>query len=284
LSLTTVSFIIFIVISFSGKTFGQSSSDVTIQARTSSLKSLLASIEGIAREPPQIFKTKEGYLRFIGAPPLTHFAVSAETPEQAADAFLEKWRSLFVNESPAVGFEVHQVKSRDSRSYVRYRQKYAGLEVFGAEMIVQVNEGNRVAAVISDVMRDTVAFDTGTDVNNQGGHDMASWNPDEKNYNMFLDQFYSEENIDKIVNKLRENGLDKYAQLINRAKGKKDLEKFIDFEVLPPYADLSKLQITQQVTNIAQLKEIRQLKALLGRRSGFGCGRFRDCDWGRCCS
>ena len=100
------------------------------------------------------------------------------------------------------------------------------------------------------------------DVNNQGGHDMASWNPDEKNYNMLLDQFYSEENIDRIVNKLRENGLDKYAQLINRAKGEKDLEKFIDFEVLPPYADLSKLQITQ-VTNAAQLEEIRQLKALL---------------------
>jgi len=97
------------------------------------------------------------------------------------------------------------------------------------------------------------------DVNNQGGYDMASWNPDEKNYNMLLDQFYSEENIDRIVNKLRENGLDKYARLINRAKGKKDLEKFIDFEVLPPYADLSKLQITQA----AQLEEIRRLKALL---------------------
>jgi hypothetical protein len=97
------------------------------------------------------------------------------------------------------------------------------------------------------------------DVNNQGGHDMSSWNPDEKNYNMLLDQFYGEENIDRIVNKLRENGLDKYAQLINRAKGKKGLEKFIAFEVLPPYADLSKLQIT----NAAQLEEIRQLKALL---------------------
>jgi len=109
-----------------------------------------------------------------------------------------------------------------------------------------------------------VTYTYDVDVSNQGGYDnMASWNPDEKNYNMLLDQFYSKENIDRIVNKLRENGLDKYAQLINRAKGKKDLEKFIDFEVLPPYADLSKLQITQQVTNIAQLKEIRQLKALL---------------------
>ena len=97
------------------------------------------------------------------------------------------------------------------------------------------------------------------DVNNQGGHDMASWNPDEKNYNVLLDQFYSEENIDRIVNKLRENGLDKYAQLIKTAKGKKDLEEFIAFDVLPRYADLSKLQIT----NAAQLEEIRQLKALL---------------------
>ena len=100
------------------------------------------------------------------------------------------------------------------------------------------------------------------DVNDRGGYGMGSWNPDERNYNMLLVRFYSEENLDRIVNKLRENGLDRYAQLINRAKGKKDLEKFINFEVLPPYADLSKLQITQ-VTNASQLEEIRRLGTML---------------------
>ena len=81
-SLTTVSFIVFIVIGFSSKTSGQSSSDVAIQERAMALRNLLGSIEGISREPPQVFKTKEGHLRFIGAPPSTHFAVAAGTPEQ----------------------------------------------------------------------------------------------------------------------------------------------------------------------------------------------------------
>ena len=157
--ITITSLLIFTSL-FCGEVSGQSSSDVALQARTSALRNLLGSIEGIAKEPPQVFKTREGYLRFIGAPPSTHFAAAAGTPEQVADAFLGKWRNLFINESSAVGFEVHRVKSRDSRSYVRYRQKYAGLEVFGAEMIVQVNAGNRVVAVISDIMRDTSSLDT----------------------------------------------------------------------------------------------------------------------------
>jgi len=100
------------------------------------------------------------------------------------------------------------------------------------------------------------------DVSDRGGYGVGSWNPDESSYNMLLVRFYSEENLDRIVNKLRENGLDRYAQLINRAKGEKELEKFINFEVLPPYADLSKLQITQ-VTNASQLEEIRRLGTLL---------------------
>jgi len=139
-SLTAVSFIVFIVIGFSSKTFGQISSDVTVQARTSALKDLITSVEGQPKEPIRIFKTKDGYLRFIGAPPSTHFAVAAGTPEQAADEFIEKWRNLFVNESPFVDFEKIRVKTQKERSYVRYQQIYAGLEVFGAEMIVQVNE------------------------------------------------------------------------------------------------------------------------------------------------
>jgi hypothetical protein len=74
-------------------------------ARTSALKDLIASVEGQPKEPIRIFKTKDGYLRFIGAAPSTYFSVTAGTPEQSADAFLGKWRNLFVNESSSVGFE-----------------------------------------------------------------------------------------------------------------------------------------------------------------------------------
>jgi len=103
LSLTTVSFIVFILIGFSSKTSGQSSSDVTVQARTSALRGLVGSIEGIAREPPRTHKTKEGYLRFLMAPPSTHFPSGlgqGAAPKKAADAFLGQWRGLFVRRKP----------------------------------------------------------------------------------------------------------------------------------------------------------------------------------------
>jgi len=97
------------------------------------------------------------------------------------------------------------------------------------------------------------------DVRDRSTYDVSNWNLNEKNYNVLLDRFYSTENMDKIVNKLLENGLDGYAKLIKRAGKKEDLEKFVDFEVSPPYIDLSKVKITDPV----ELEQIRQLKALL---------------------
>jgi hypothetical protein len=99
-------------------------------ARTSALKDLTNSVEGTPKEPARIFRTRDGYLRFIGAAPSTHFAVEPSergTPEEMADAFLGKWRNLFVKESPFVGFKTVRIKTSDSRSYVRYQQTYAGL-------------------------------------------------------------------------------------------------------------------------------------------------------------
>ena len=128
--------------------------------RSSALNDLKTSIIGSPKEPARIFKTKDGYLRFIGAAPSTYFAVSAGTPEETANTFIKKWRNLFVNESSAVEFQRIRVTTQKERSYVRYRQMYAGLEVFGAEMIIQVNSSGGIEAVISDIMRDTSAIDT----------------------------------------------------------------------------------------------------------------------------
>lgn len=153
--------LIILIVVFFSTVFGQTAPD---SSRASALRELLGSIEGTPRESSQIFRTKEGYLRFVGAPPSTNFPVEPKrraTPQEAADAFLEEYRNLFVNVSPAVGFNVHRVNTHDSRSYVRYRQTYAGLEVFGAEVIVQVNAVGGIAAVMSDIMRDTQALDMG---------------------------------------------------------------------------------------------------------------------------
>jgi len=154
---------IILVTAFSSATFAQTSGKVTSETRTSELKGLLNSLEGVPHEPPRVFKTKEGYLRFIGSAPSTHFAAEPSkrgTPEQAASAFLERWRNLFVNESESIDFQKIRVKTQNSHSYVRYKQRYGGLEVFGAEMIVQVNSSGGIEAVISDIMRDTGVLDT----------------------------------------------------------------------------------------------------------------------------
>ena len=147
-----------------GSAFGQAPANGTPEGRALELKDLLGSIEGTPREATQIFKTPNGYLRFVGAPPSTNFPVDPNrraTPQEAADAFVEEYRNLFVNVSPAVGFDVHRVNTHDSRSYVRYRQTYAGLEVFGAEVIVQVNAVGGIAAA---------------DTNNVIGVAGVSWN------------------------------------------------------------------------------------------------------------
>jgi len=53
---------------------------------------------------------------------------------------------------------------------------------------------------------------------------------DEKAYKILLDKFYSAENLDKLVSKLRETGLDEYAQEITGANTDEALKALVDFE------------------------------------------------------
>ena len=97
------------------------------------------------------------------------------------------------------------------------------------------------------------------DVRSQSIYDVSNWSLNEKNYRMFLDKFFSKENIDKIVNRLRENGLHRYAEQMTKASTTEGLKKFVDFEVSPPYMDLTSAKITDPV----ELEQIRQLSAQL---------------------
>jgi len=63
--------LIVLFISFSNVVFAQGPPRGTPEARALELMDLLDSIEGVDEEPPRVFKTKEGYLRFIMAPPST---------------------------------------------------------------------------------------------------------------------------------------------------------------------------------------------------------------------
>jgi len=97
------------------------------------------------------------------------------------------------------------------------------------------------------------------DVRDRSIYDVSNWSLNEKKYRMFLDKFFSKENIDKIVNRLRENGLHRYAEQMTKASTTEGLKKFVDFEVSPPYMDLTSAKITDPV----ELEQIRQLSAQL---------------------
>ncbi len=107
----------------------------------------------------------------------------------------------------------------------------------------------------------TYVYDVGDqsvyDVNDQTISGVSNWNLNEKNYKVFLDRFYSPENVDKIISKLRENSLDTYAESTSSVM--RDLKKSVEFEASPPFMDLSKAPVTDPV----QIEQMRQLKAQL---------------------
>lgn len=105
-------------------------------------------------------------------------------------------------------------------------------------------------------VRDNVRDDVRNDVRD----DISNWNLNEKNYNILINRFYSEENLNKIINVLRENGLNEYAELLRNAGNSLDaLKNLLKFEAVPSYADLSKAKITDP----EQLEQIQKLKAQL---------------------
>ncbi len=102
----------------------------------------------------------------------------------------------------------------------------------------------------------TYVYDVRDDVRD----DISNWNLNEKNYNILINRFYSEENLNKIINVLRENGLNEYAELIRNAGNSLDaLKNLLKFEAVPSYADLSEAKITDP----EQLEQIQKLKAQL---------------------
>jgi hypothetical protein len=129
------------------------------------LQDLLATLEGQSAERPTI-RMKWGYAHFL-ATPGTHFAVDPDyrgPPEKAANWFLQQWRDLFVSASSAVSFELSRisVSALTSRSNVRFRQEYASLQIYDAEITIEVGQDGSIETVISGIQSDTSPLDTGT--------------------------------------------------------------------------------------------------------------------------
>jgi len=112
-----------------------------------------------------------------------------------------------------------------------------------------------------------VRNDIRNDIRNDVRDDVSGWNLNEKNYNVFVIRFYSEENLNKIANKLRENGLNEYAgSVVAAGSNPNGLRGLLKFEPVPSYIDLSKANIT----DTRQLEQIRKLTAQLLRMTIAG--------------
>ena len=116
-----------------------------------------------ALERHRFTQTPEGYLESLGAAPGTEFpavAGPASQPEITAKNFLKQNGRLFGITSPSVDFTLRKKNAGNGRHSVRLTQTYAGIPVFGGELVVQVNNGGGVEHVAGKLDRDTTDLDT----------------------------------------------------------------------------------------------------------------------------
>lgn len=69
----------------------------------------------------------------------------------------------------------------------------------------------------------------------------------ETEYSVLLRRFYSQENLDKIIGRLQEQGLTDYVQQFDEARAQQSFERLIRFEVVPMYP--KRLQTTDPCTS-----------------------------------
>lgn len=116
-----------------------------------------------ATEPPAVFTSEEGYLRFLGAPPGGYFAnpgvAKGSGAEAAARGFVDAHQGAFGVTSGHVALSVKNVQTHLGESYVRLKQSYGGVPVFGGSMVVQVNDDGGIKNVASEILRDTRPLD-----------------------------------------------------------------------------------------------------------------------------
>jgi len=143
-----------VAVAQSGTTWGANST-ARIQA-ISNLKNAVTSPSG---QTPRIATSKgDGTVIFLSAPPSSPMPVATATRSflpaaDLAQAFVSENANLFHENDSKIGFSVVRQQSSGPRTYVRMKQTYGGLPVFGAGSIVQVSDAAQgVEAVTADIM------------------------------------------------------------------------------------------------------------------------------------
>ena len=103
-----------------------------------------------------------------------------------------------------------------------------------------------------------VRGDVKGDVRDDVGGDVSNWNLNEKYFNVLQSRFYSEDNLNRITGKLEQNKLDESAEHIKTFRSGTSSWS-VNFEVSPPFPDLSKLNAIDP----GQIEKFRDMKASL---------------------
>ena len=109
-------------------------------------------------------RSSAGFVRALVAPSGGGWTVSRPGPDQSPEglalAFLREHRVALGLSKDAVSLQSMASRRGPGRSYVRLAQRFAGLPVFGASVVVQVEESGRVSYVLSDIARDDADLHT----------------------------------------------------------------------------------------------------------------------------
>lgn len=127
---------------------------------------------------------------------------------------------------------------------------------------------NYAITYVYDVREPIAAHRTivsGDQYRDQGVVDIGSWNLDLGNYNLFLSRFYSVENQNQILAKLKASGFDAYAERIGNSTDR--FKKFVKLETLPPFPNLSKVKVmdTDKWEGINKFKPLLLTLSVIGR-------------------
>ncbi len=98
--------------------------------------------------------SKDGYLRHLGAPASQNFPVTVvvpRKPDETARNFVMENTDVIGAGNATVDFSIKRTRKKENRNYVRLQQTYAGLQVFAAEIMVQVNDEGGVEFMLSDI-------------------------------------------------------------------------------------------------------------------------------------
>jgi Zn-dependent metalloprotease len=116
----------------------------------------------VLREPARVSRGERGWLRSVGAPPGQAFALSPlagdELPGERAARFMTEHADAFGVAGPGVELRSERIKDRGERRYVRLEQRFEGLKIFAASVVIQLVEDGGVEFALSDLARDDAAF------------------------------------------------------------------------------------------------------------------------------